>query len=429
MLARPIPGFGSIPIDAVHEPNSRPPGSMNSTTPFAHPALSTARRMLRTREQATFEEQIRIVQIPAPTGREGARAAYVERRFHEIGLSDTHLDEVGNVLGRLPGHDGEGLAPVLISAHLDTIFPAETRIEPRWIGRRIHAPGISDNARGVSALLALATVVREASLPTRRDLWFVGSVGEEGLGDLRGIKHLFRPGSTFREAAAFIALDGAGVNRIVCGAIGSVRMRVTVRGPGGHSWGDRDLVNPVHLLSAAIEALQRLRPPSGAPFAVNVGRIEGGTSVNAVPSHAWMELDLRSGESATLAYLAERSRKSLGSALEAASAGRRGSLTLEVERIGDRPCGQTAPDHPLVRGAVAATRRVGIEPQLIASSTDANVPIALGIPALAIGAGGLAGGIHTPEEWFENRGAALGLERALLTLVAATGMHGVGQPL
>lgn len=405
---------------------------MNLQAILSHPQVRTARTVIQTRDRETVEEQVRLASIPAPTGQESARGLYVRERFAELGLEDLAVDEVGNVYGRLPGspaHDGKGRKEVLVTAHLDTIFPEGTVISPRVDGSRTYAPGITDNARGLAALLAVVTCLREAQIRTLHPLLFVATVGEEGIGDLRGVKHIFREGSPHRDAAAFISLDGAGLTRIVTRAIGACRLKATIRSLGGHSWGDRGMVNPVHALGLAIARLRAIRPAGDTPFAVNVGRVGGGTSVNAIPAEAWLELDLRSEDAAVLEGMAAEARRILEEAVrtESEACGGRTPLVLDIETIGDRPCGRAEEEGALIQAAVAATRLLGVVPELSASSTDANVPISIGVPALAMGAGGRAGGVHTVDEWFENLGGCRGIERALLTLLAVTGVHGVDQ--
>jgi tripeptide aminopeptidase len=402
---------------------------MNLQALVAHPIVSKARTLIQDRDPETVKEQIRLASIPAPTGLETERGQYVLERFRELGLNDLSTDEVGNILGWLPGRGGatNSGAPVLVTAHLDTIFPDGTEIRPRTRGSRVFAPGITDNARGLAAMLTLVSALREVEMRTRKPVLFIATVGEEGVGDLRGVKHLFRDDSPFRSAAAFISIDGAGVTRIVHRAIGACRFRATIHGLGGHSWGDRGMANPAHALGAAIACLSRIRPTEDPGFAVTVGRIGGGTSVNAIPAESWLELDLRSEDPPTLARLEREARAILEEAVqgEIQASPRQAPLVLKLEQIGSRPCGTTPPNAPLVQAAVEATKLLGGVPELTASSTDANVPIAFGVPAVAIGAGGRGGGVHTTHEWFENHRGARGIERALLTVLAVAGVHGV----
>lgn len=386
--------------------------------------VRAVREQVRLRQAETFGEQLRIVAIPAPTLREGQRAGYVLDRFEELGLESTRLDDAGNVLGRLPSPAGNA-APLVLSAHLDTVFPAGTELTPRRVGLRTYAPGIADNARGVAALLTLVAVLRECRIRTQRPLWFVGTVGEEGAGDLRGVKHLFGGRGEFRDAAGFISLDGTGLQRVVHRAIGSRRLRAVLQGPGGHSWSDYGAANAVHALGEAIARLGRLPHPAAGRATLTVARVGGGSSINAIPADAWLEVDIRGEEQSTVAELEQKARDVLRAAVEEENARRRpatAALSLSITQIGDRPGGEVADSVALVRAAVAATRVVGARPQLAASSTDANVPIALGIPAVTLGAGGESGGIHTLGEWYTDRDAARGVERALLTTLAAAGL-------
>lgn len=375
-------------------------------------------------DEQTLAEQLALVRIPAPPFAEEARGEHVLRRFAELGLRDPRRDEIGNVLaGWVPeGADGP---PIVVAAHLDTVFPAGTPVEPRTAGKRIHAPGITDNSRGLAGMLAVARVLAESSLRSPRPVLFAATVGEEGIGDLRGVKHLFREGSPLRGAAAFVALDGSGLRRIVHRAIGSRRLRVECEGPGGHSWSDRGSPNPIAALGSAVAGFGGLSLPHPDRSSLTVARIGGGRSVNAIPEDAWLELDLRSEVPGVLGRMEDEVRAVLARAVEAQNGGRRNGtapLRMRVEVIGDRPSGETPASHPLVRATTAITASLGAPPELVGSSTDANVPMALGIPSIAIGVGGDSGGIHTLDEWYANDGGALGVERALLVVLAAAGV-------
>ena len=390
------------------------------------PQVAAARSSILAGDADTFDEQLRIVAIPSPSLQEEARASYIHGRFAQLGLASIRRDAVGNVIAALPGSDDQA-APLVVSAHLDTVFPAGTPVVPRAVGRRIFAPGITDNARGLAALLAVARTLTTCRVRTAGPLWFVATVGEEGIGDLRGAKHLFDTAFNGRGVKGFISLDGSGLRRIVHRAIGARRFRVTVIGPGGHSWSDWGTPNPAHALGTAIARLRQIPLTAPTRTTLTVARLGGGTSVNAIPEEAWMEIDLRSEEMATLMRLEEEVRRVVEGAVAEESLGRRHgtrALALRVERIGERPAGAVAADHPLVAAALATTRAVGARPELAASSTDSNVPLALGIAAITIGAGGESGGIHTLDEWYANDGGARGLERALLTVLAAAGVDG-----
>jgi acetylornithine deacetylase/succinyl-diaminopimelate desuccinylase-like protein len=384
--------------------------------------VQAARKHIRATDQETVADMLTLVSIAAPPFGEGARATWVADRLRALGLR-VSIDEIGNVIAEPREESTE--PPVIVSAHLDTIFPAETQIEVRRNGQRISAPGIADNTRGLAAMLALARALQHAPVPTRQPIVYVATVGEEGVGDLRGVKHLFRPGSRFRDAGAFISVDGTGQRRIVYRAIGSRRLRVNVTGPGGHSWADFGIANPVHMLGQAIGVIARHEVPRQPRTAVTVARVGGGTSVNAIPSEAWLEIDIRSESTTLLAETEALVHAAFDAALADANANRKrgtAALQLDVRVIGDRPTGEASINSLVVRAARSATRALGSAPELVASSTDANIPIALGIPAIAIGAGGESGGTHTLEEWYANTNGAEGIERVLLIALATAGV-------
>ncbi len=387
--------------------------------------MSGARRILHDTDARTLADQLELVQIPAPAFGEAERGRRMAELFREAGLTAVSVDEVGNVLARLEPAAEPDAPPCLISAHLDTIFPEGTDVTVKWDGARYCAPGIADDARGLAALVAIARALTTAGVRTRAPLVFVATVGEEGIGDLRGVKHLFCDGSPWRRAAAFISLDGTGCRRIVHRAVGSRRFRIRVTGVGGHSWADWGIANPIHALGLAIAELASLPVPREPRSALTVARIAGGTSINAIPEEAWLELDLRSEGVAALEALERGARSALRRAVQACNARRRRGtppLSVSVDVIGDRPSGQTPAASAIVRAAIEATRAIGHSPELVASSTDANVPIALGIPAITLGAGGESGSTHTLEEWYSNESGPEGIERALLTALALAGL-------
>jgi len=380
--------------------------------------LATAREKLAADDEAVLREQIALSRIPSPTGAETARGVHVAARFAALGLHDVRVDAVGNIIGTRPGAEDD--APVVMCAHLDTVFPASADVSVRRDGARLHGPGIVDNARGLAGMLALARAVDGTSLRTRRPIAFVATVGEEGGGDLRGVKHLFA--NFERTPACCIALDGAGDDRIVHRALGARRFRITYRGAGGHSWAAYGVPNPIHAAGSAAARLAALPLPRHPRTTLSVCRIGGGISVNAIPEEAWLEVDLRSSSTEVLAGCVADIRAAVHTAAREESSRRAPGtepLAYDMAVIGDRPCGATAEHHPLVEIAGAATRLIGRAPEFVTASTDANVPISLGIPAIAIGAGGRGGGVHTPGEWFENVDGTLGLARALAILVAS----------
>jgi len=387
--------------------------------------LRPLRALARESDARTLAEQLELVVIPSPPFGEEVRGARVLERFGELGLAAVRRDPEGNVLGAIPGSDAAAGA-VVVAAHLDTVFAAGTKLAPRHENGRIYAPGITDNARGLAGMLAVARLLAGAPVRPRRTIVFAATVGEEGAGDLRGVKHLFQGGGELRGAEAFVALDGSGLRRIVHRAIGSRRLRVELSGPGGHSWADRGAPNPIAALGAAAARVSTLALPEPTRTALTVARVGGGTSINAIPDGAWMELDLRSEAPGVLPRLEESVRAVLARAVDEEDARRRPgteALAAKVTVIGDRPSGETPPRDPLVQAAHAITFALGQKPELVGSSTDANVPMALGIPAIAIGVGGDSGGIHTTDEWYSNEHGALGVERALLIVLAAAGVE------
>ena len=382
--------------------------------------IRAARAFIERSDEATLARQAALSAIPAPTGAETARAQRVAEMFGDAGLRDITIDDVGNVRAwhAAPSHDD----CVVLCAHLDTVFGPELDVSVSRRGTRLEGPGIADNARGLAALVTVGEALTRAHVATARPILFAATVGEEGAGDLRGVKHLVGPSD--RPAvrpSAFIALDGAGIERIVHRALGARRYRVTYHGPGGHSWAAFGVANPANAVGRVTAALAELELPRSPRSSCAVVRLGGGTSLNSLPQSAWLDVDLRSEDPQTLDRLDGALHATVKRALEDENHHRlpeTPSLTVEVRRVGDRPSGLTPRTHPLVQAAVAATRAVGHEHHLACASTDANVPIALGVPAVALGAGGRAGDAHLPTEWYENDKGALGIVRALLVTAA-----------
>lgn len=374
-------------------------------------------------DDQTLACQIGFTEIPAPPFGEETRGRRVAELLEDAGLVDVHRDAVGNVLGLR--HGAEDLDPLVLSAHLDTVFPAGTDVTVRVDGEVLRAPGISDDARGLAALVAVVRALSNADITTRRPILFAATVGEEGSGNLRGVRHLFRSGGVASEAAGFISLDGAGLNYVVTTGLGARRFRVSLRGRGGHSWIDWGAPNPIHALGRAVGALAAWPKPTDPALSLTVARWGGGTSVNAIPDEAWADLDLRSESSLHLDDGEERLRTVLARSVaeeNSGATGQDGHLTLEVTVVGQRPTGITDLDSPLVEAALVATRAAGTEPQVTAASTDANLPMSLGIPAITLGAGGSAGGVHTTNEWYCNEDGPLGIQRALNTVLLVSGL-------
>jgi tripeptide aminopeptidase len=396
---------------------------MTQAAPFRAPAevqssaaWQAARAHLHATDARTVEEMCQVTAIPAPTGHESQRGRWVAARLAELGL-EPRVDAVGNVVATSPAAD-PGAGEVLLAAHLDTVFAADVDVIVRRDGGRLLAPGISDNGRGLAGMLAVARALHHAGWPNRAPVTFAATVGEEGAGDLRGAKHCVAERAS--GMAAFVALDGAGDNRVIHAGVGSRRLRVTFRARGGHSWADWPAPNAVHAAGRAIHALGTLELAADPRTTLTVARVGGGTSINAIAAEAWLEMDLRSEEHHTLHQLETTVLELLRRAAQAESAPG-DVVTWEATVIGDRPAGATPLHHPLVRMAGEATRALGIRPEFTSSSTDANAAMAAGIPAIAIGACGDAGGMHTTGEWYSNDHGARGVERALLVVLAAAG--------
>lgn len=369
------------------------------------------------------DEQIAICSIPAPPFGEEERAIYLREKFRQLGLREAEIDAEGNCVAL---RRGRSLSPVLvISAHLDTVFPANTDFTVRRGQSKLLAPGIADDGCGLVALIALLSALEENSIETEGSLLFVGTVGEEGEGNLRGVRHLLTKGEWAGNVDAFISFDGPGVERITHAALGSRRYRVRLKGAGGHSWGDFGVANPVHAMGRAIARLAAYPAPREPRTTFNVGRIEGGGSVNVIPREAAMDVDLRSESAEELMRLDAFFRRAVREATDDENSVRRQNappLELDLKLIGDRPSGETPPNASIVLIAEEATRYFGCRPRLDRSSTDSNIPISLGIPAITLGAGGASGNSHTLDEWYDPRGREIGLKRALLVMLGTVGV-------
>ena len=389
----------------------------------ADPRVSAALEEVLVMDEENERLLIELTEIPAPPFMEEVRAAHYQGLVREAGL-EAELDEIGNVVARRKGRTGG--RTIVVVAHLDTVFPEGTDVTVRRDGDKLMAPGIADDTRGLVTMLTMVKLMDRHGLDTRDDVLFVGSVGEEGTGDLRGVKHLFRDGGP--EIDAFIAIDGTSNTRVLNHAIGSHRYRVSFLGPGGHSWGAFGLGNPAHAMARAIKLFDDRAGEyvtAGAKTTYNIGRIGGGTSINSIPFENWMEVDMRSMEPGRLDEIDAIFQAAMTDALAEQNEMRRDGeeLTVDVELIGDRPSGMVAIDTPLIQRALAATRAVGAEPELSMGSTDSNVPIARGIPATTIGSGGEGFGAHSLHEWWANRDGHLGIQKALLLVLAEAGLE------
>jgi acetylornithine deacetylase/succinyl-diaminopimelate desuccinylase-like protein len=391
------------------------------------PEVHTAWAWFAAHERELAALQMELAAIPSPPFGEGQRAAWFAERLRELGLEQVHIDEAGNVLGIRAG-TVEGAKYVALTAHLDTVFPAGTPMNIRRDGTRLLGPGIADNAAGLTALLAMASVLQAAHIRHCAPVLFVADVGEEGEGDLRGIRHLFRD-ARWREAIAYtVVLDGGGTDTIITEGLGSRRFEATVRGPGGHSWTDFGTPNPIVILAQAIDLFARSPVPQEPKTTFNIGVIEGGTSVNTIPETASMKVDMRSASAAELDRLEKSLRESLaratGDLRAAGGEGRRmGSVSYELKIIGERPAADLPPDARILEVMRAVDAHLRIASRSQRASTDANIPLSLGHEAVAIGAGGSGGGAHTLHEWYDPANREIGLRRILLALLALTGVQ------
>lgn len=393
----------------------------------ASPDVRSAFNWFRAQEPQFSHWQMEMARIPAPPFGESPRGEWLAERFRELGLDDVRIDDVGNVFGT---HPGFGKRYVSLSAHIDTVFPANTPLNIRQQGTRIYGPGVSDNGAGVVALLAVASLLRQVRLRHALPFVFIGNVGEEGEGDLRGMRHIFST-PRWKDAIAYsLVLDGAGADTIVAEALGSRRFEVIVRGPGGHSWSDFGAPNPVVILAKAIETFTATPVPASPKTTFNIGVIRGGTSVNSIPESASMKVDIRSTSMTEMERLEQSLRLALNRAVEdetlsaemRSSVQRRPSgVSCEVVPIGNRPAGELEPEARILQVVRAVDGQLGNVAQVQRASTDANVPLSLGREAVAIGGGGSGGGAHTLQEWFDSNGRELGLKRILLTMLALAG--------
>ena len=380
------------------------------------PAVRAALEAVKRNEPRTLELQARLCEIAAPPFHEEARGREVKLLFEQLGLRDVRVDAAGNVIGARPGKSAH--PSLVFAAHLDTVFPEGTAVKVTRAGGALKGPGIGDDARGLAVMLALVRALNEASVDTPGSITFVADVGEEGMGNLRGMKALFGGGLKERPDY-FVSVDAVGLG-IVNRGVGSLRYKVTFRGPGGHSYASFGAANPIQAMGRAIAGIDAMEVPAEPRTTFNVGRVSGGTSVNAIPSEAWMEVDLRSTEESALKALDARFREAVNRAVEEENRrwDGRGAVRAAIELAGNRPAGMTAAGSHIVGTVSAVSRALGIDAELGEASTDANLPMNLGIPAIAIGGGGDGAGAHTAGETFNSKDSWLGTERALLLAVA-----------
>ena len=385
-------------------------------------AVHEAFAWFRSHARELEDLQLEVTSIAAPPWGEAARSAWLQERFSQLGLFDVHQDELGNVFAIRPGTDPN--APyIALSAHIDTVFPTGTPIEARRDAGKLYGPGVSDNSSGIVALLAIAGAMQAANLPTGAPVLFIGDVGEEGEGDLRGMRHIFQQPKWSATIASLLVLDGAGTDTIIAEGLGSRRYEVTVRGHGGHSWSDFGVANPIIALARIIDRFARTPLPSLPKTTYNIGMISGGTSVNSIPEAATMKVDTRSASVEQL----DRLENALHEAVDAIISDSRGRkkqelLTAEVRLIGNRPAADLPVESQLLKAIRAVDTQLNNTARIQRASTDANIPLSLGREAIAIGAGGSGGGAHTIGEWYDPLGRDLGLKRILLLLLTLAGV-------
>ncbi|MDP2319416.1 MAG: M20/M25/M40 family metallo-hydrolase [Acidobacteriota bacterium] len=382
---------------------------------MADAAVKTAVEAIKAAEPKTIEDQVALCEVEAPPFKEQKRAEVYARMFREAGLQNVRIDKEGNVLGDRPG--AQPRPRLVFSAHLDTVFPEGTDVKVKRDGHILRGPGIGDDCRGLAVVLAVIRAMNQAKIQTAGSITFVGTVGEEGLGDLRGVKYLFNEGMK-GQIDRFVSVDGTGLG-ITHIAVGSLRYRVTFKGPGGHSYGAFGLSNPLHALGRAVETISQFEVPSDPKTTFNVGRVGGGTSVNAIPFESWFEMDMRSASPSSLQALDAKFHRAVDDAVKAEDARwKKSVLTVDKALVGNRPAGQTAATSPIVQAAVSVTRVLGFPVTLDEGSTDSNIPMNLGIPAITIDGGGRGTGAHALDEAFDPTNSWQGSQRALLVAIA-----------
>ncbi len=386
-------------------------------------AIQLAFRAIEEMDRQTAADHVMLTEIPAPPFMEQERARAYAELLREAGADSVWIDEAGNVIALRRGRAGN--RTVALDAHLDTVFPEGTDVTVRRRGDTLFAPGIGDDTRGLAVVLTVLRALESADIETQANVLFIGTVGEEGLGDLRGVKQLF--GDDGPGIDSWIAVDGGSAGSVTHRGLGSHRYRVTFKGPGGHSWGAFGTANPHHALGRAVELFVDAADPytsEGLKTSYNVGRIGGGTSVNSIPFESWMEVDMRSVSPERLVEVDSLFQRAMREGLREANALRRegDSMTVDIDMIGDRPSGATLESSPLVQRAIAATNYFDLEPILRISSTNSNIPISVGVPAITLSRGGAGDGSHALNEWWVNHDGTTAIKRVLLILTAEAGV-------
>ncbi len=391
---------------------------------MANNSVQAAFEYLDTHDAETLETLITLTEIPAPPFAETERALAFLEMLNLAGVDSSYIDEVGNVIALRKG-SAPNASTLVISGHLDTVFPEGTNVQVQQIGDTLRAPGIGDDTRGLAVLLAILKSMNSNNIETEQNILFVGTVGEEGLGDLRGVKQLFTESDW--TISSFISIDGTGDTRVTHQGLGSHRYLVTFAGPGGHSWGAFGLINPAHVLSRAVyyfEIAADTYTRGGPKTSYNIGTLQGGTSINSIPAEVSMQVDMRSESQERLIQIDSIFHRSINRAVQEMNLNRRNGppLVVDIKLIGDRPSGETDSGEILVQRAIASTELLGLTAILGRSSTDSNIPISLGIPSVTIGGGGVGVASHSPDEYYINENGSRGIKRALLILLAQAGL-------
>ena len=406
-----------MPVRSLGSPHRSGPSPQLAETAELRSALSWFTKNLAW----INDQQVRITEIPAPPFQEAARASVVKTLLAESGLN-VQIDKTGNVIGELPGASDKEI--VMLTAHLDTVFPPATDVKVRRDAERLSAPGISDNGTGLAALVSIARAIHESKIKPRRTILFVADVGEEGEGNLRGMRALVEAYCARLKAA--VVLDGSGTDHVTTKALASRRLEVLITGPGGHSWSDFGMPNPINALVRGSIRFINTKVPANPRTTFNLGQIEGGTSVNSIPYDAKLKVDIRSESEDELGKLESALRESISAGvrdeMEASRDRTKGKLDWKIDVLGTRPGGELSANSPLLAALRAADDYVSNQSRIERSSTDANIPLANGIDAISIGAGGTGGGAHSLQEWYEPSGREMGLKRALLTLLGISGI-------
>lgn len=405
-MLRAAPFFLAALVAATPALSAPKPGAADKTVQAirASSGFKTATATLDREHERIVADTIALTEIPAPPFGEEKRAKAYMEMLKTHGLTDVEMDAEGNVMGLRRGTGKPGGPVVVLAAHLDTVFPIETDVKVRREGTKLLAPGVGDDTHSLAVLLAYVRALDAAKIKTKKDILFVGNVGEEGPGDLRGVRHIFAKGKYKDRVAAFFSMDGVSPNRIVYGAVGSRRYRVTFKGPGGHSYGAYGIVNPMAAMGNAVVAMNKIATPAKPKTTYATSVVGGGTSVNSIPDAIWLEVDMRSESAEELAKLDSQFQQLVKDAVSAENAARStrvGTISAELKLIGDRPTGATREDAEIVQVTAAAVKAAGYAPELGASSTDSNIPISLGIPAVTIGSGGSGGRAHATDEWID----------------------------